>query len=70
MVYKVSEWEGEPVESEEMAPKWFAKDQVPYELMWEDDKYWLLLVLDGKKLVADFLFGNGDKLIDFNISEI
>lgn len=69
LVYKVSEWEGEPVETEEMSPKWFPKDQIPYESMWEDGIHWLPLVLDGKMIEADFLFGSDEKLSDFKISE-
>ena len=61
------EWEGEPIESEEMMPKWFALNEIPYESMWPDDAYWLPHILQGKKLEADFLFGDGDKILDYNI---
>ena len=27
-------------ETEEMKPAWFAEADVPYHLMWEDDKHW------------------------------
>lgn len=68
LVYNVKEWDGEPMETEEMAPKWFPKDQIPYDSMWEDDKYWFPLVLAGKSVDADFLF-EGEKLLDFKVSE-
>lgn len=68
-VYKVDKWEGEPKESEEMAPKWFDKDEIPYDSMFEDDKHWLPLVMDDRKIEADFLFGEDHKLVDFKISE-
>lgn len=55
-VFLAKNWQGEPVESEEMLPKWFKIDKLPFDEMWDDDKYWLLKVLNGKKLKADFTF--------------
>lgn len=62
-VFKTSEYEGEPIETEEMRPKWFAFDEVPYEDMWPDDKFWLPLCLEGKNFKGYFLFGEGDKVL-------
>lgn len=56
------DWQGEPIETEEMAPQWFAVADIPYESMWEDDKHWLPHVLDGKKVVATFLFNSDDTM--------
>lgn len=49
-------WEGEPTESEEMAPQWFSLRDIPYERMWIDDKHWLPHMLAGNLLQASFLF--------------
>jgi len=49
-------WEGEPQESDEMAPQWFEFDEVPYEKMWIDDKLWLPAVIDGGAVDAEFHF--------------
>lgn len=68
IVFIVKEWEGKPEESEEMSPKWFRKDKLPLESMWPDDKYWLPDVLDGKEVEADFLFGENDKLLEYNLA--
>lgn len=56
------DWEGEPIETEEMAPRWFKHAAIPYETMWEDDRHWLPHVLDGKKVVATFLFNSDDTM--------
>lgn len=32
---------GEPQESDELVPRWFALDAVPYERMWSDAVHWL-----------------------------
>lgn len=26
--------------SEEMKPQWFRKDEIPFDTMWPDDRYW------------------------------
>ncbi len=44
-----NKWEGAPAESEEMNPKWFDTNEIPFSEMWEDDQYWVPLILPGKK---------------------
>lgn len=70
IVFNVTEWKGEPTETKEMAPKWFPRDQIPYDSMWEGDRYWLPLVLEGKKIEAEFLFGENENLLEFEILEV
>lgn len=55
-VYTFSEYVGKPKETEEMRPGWFGLDSLPYSKMWEGDKVWLPLVLDGKKFDAKLVF--------------
>jgi 8-oxo-dGTP pyrophosphatase MutT (NUDIX family) len=64
------EWEGEPIETEEMRPQWFSPLEIPYDEMWDDDKFWLPSVLDGKKLRADFFFDENQKIINKRIDFI
>ncbi|MEM0154903.1 MAG: 8-oxo-dGTP diphosphatase [Methanothrix sp.] len=67
-VYIANEWDGEISESEEMKPEWFKIDSIPLDMMWDDDKYWLPYVLNGKFIDAHFLFGDSNKVIDMKIS--
>jgi mutator protein MutT len=70
-IFLVRNWDGEPKESEEMMPKWYSHNEVPFESMWQDDKYWLPSVLAGKKIEGKFNFINEGKNIDgYNIREI
>ncbi len=66
-VFLVRDWEGEPKETEEMMPKWFKAEEIPFEKMWDDDRFWLPLVLKGKKLKAKFVFEEGEKVSERNV---
>lgn len=68
--YLCDRWQGQPSESEEMAPKWFKLDKIPYSNMWEDDEFWLPQVLAGHKLLGQFKFDADDKLTDHVISVV
>ena len=47
-IFVATQWQGEPTETEEMRPQWFAETEIPYEQMWPDDYLWLPLLLQGK----------------------
>lgn len=63
-VYVSEEWEGEPTESEEMNPKWYSVHEIPYEIMWPDDIFWVPDMMSGKKIKAAFTFGPGDVILE------
>lgn len=69
-VYMCKNWEGNPAETEEMRPEWFDIAKVPYDKMWQDDKYWLPQVLKGKKVKGKFAFDNQDNLLDYTVNEV
>lgn len=63
-VFVSEKWEGEPKETDEMAPEWFSLESVPYERMWIDDKFWLPHVLGGEKVDASFhLSADGSQIL-------
>lgn len=70
LVFITHDWEGEPIESEEMKPEWFGLDKIPYDSMWPDDPLWLPLVLNNKKIHAEFTFGENDIVLDQKVNEI
>lgn len=59
--FLVHDFSGNPRGSPEADPFWCSRDSVPYERMWEDDRYWLPYVLAGERVSGEFLFVN-DKL--------
>lgn len=66
--YICDKWEGDPSESEEMMPKWFHIEDIPYGDMWGDDPFWLPHVLDHKKVVGTFSFDIHDHLLTQQVS--
>jgi len=66
-VYVTEQWEGEPTESEEMMPKWFDVEDIPYGAMWDDDEFWLPQVLAGNKVYGQFTFDVDDKLLTHDV---
>ena len=69
-LYIVNNWIGEPTESEEVNPKWFDINSIPYDKMFPDDKYWLPLILKGKKINAYFDFDEDWKLLYKEINDL
>ena len=70
-IFFIRNWEGEPEESDEMAPQWHKHSEIPFEKMWVDDRHWLPLALGGKRIEAEFYFGPGGETLDnFEIKEI
>jgi len=68
--YLCDEWEGEPVETEEMAPQWFRISEVPYDEMWQDDRFWMPQVFDGKLLRTHFTFDEHDNMLSQDMTVV
>lgn len=66
-VYFSEKWNGEPKESDEMNPKWFSINDLPFQDMWPDDIFWLPAVVKGNLLKAMFKFGEKDVVLDKQI---
>lgn len=69
-IFRGTDVQGEPTESDEMKPQWFHVDEIPFAGMWPDDKHWLPMLLEGKKFCGRFLFGEGDAILEMDLSEM
>jgi len=66
-IFKVSDYEGSPAESEEMRPQWFDVHQIPFEQMWPDDFFWLPLFLKDKNFRGKFVFKDQTNIISHDL---
>ncbi len=70
-IFKVTQFTGEPKETEEMKPQWFSYREIPYASMWKDDKHWLPMFLAGKKFRGNFHFGGpDDDILTSSLTEV
>lgn len=69
-IFRAREHMGQPTESEEMKPKWFPFDEIPYSEMWPDDIHWIPLFLAEKKFQGRILFGEEDKILSMDLNEV
>ena len=65
-VFRASGCEGEPQETGEATPHWVSPDELPYERMWEDDRYWMPLMLEGTPFKGYFIFDD-DTMLDHHV---
>ena len=59
-VFRATEYAGTPEESEEADPAWFPVDDLPFSEMWQTDREWLPVVLDGGTFRGRFVYSDGD----------
>ena len=62
-VFSCSDFSGEVQASEEMLPKWFSYEDVPFNEMWADDVHWYPYLLSQQKFKAYFLFEGHEKIL-------
>lgn len=65
-VYRAGGFVGTPTETAEAAPLWFDEPQIPYDEMWEDDRIWLPMLLDGRPFDGRFVFDD-DAMLDHEL---
>jgi 8-oxo-dGTP diphosphatase/2-hydroxy-dATP diphosphatase len=66
--FKIGGYYGNPRETEEMRPGWFEAHNIPYDLMWPDDKVWMPLFLQGKNFEGRILFRDQDTILESQVS--
>lgn len=63
-------YEGTPTESDEMLPKWFKQDEIPYDDMWDDDRMWIPLLLSNQCFSGHFMLSESSNMIGHNLMVI
>jgi 8-oxo-dGTP diphosphatase len=67
-VFTAGSWVGTAEEGREIVPAWFGVDEIPYDRMWDDCRYWLPRVLGGEWVDATFVFAaDNDRVEAFDV---
>lgn len=69
-LFRATDIVGDPKEGDEMKPQWFHQDELPFDQMWPDDKYWYPLFLQNKKFDGSFLFKDFDNILEYKITPL
>jgi len=64
-VFICKDYEGKAENKGEGELKWFKFNEIPYEKMWDDDRYWLPRLLAGEKIKMRFYFDKNDRVINY-----
>jgi 8-oxo-dGTP diphosphatase len=62
-MFRCESFEGEPAESDELAPAWFPIEALPFDRMWDDAKYWLPPILAGKQIDAEIILDDDNETV-------
>ena len=67
IIYLITKWKGEPVETESTKPEWYKIDEIPWESMWADNFHWLPAVLADQKVNAVFIYGDDNRISEYRV---
>jgi len=62
-VFFANAFSGNMVETDEALPFWCPLEDIPYDRMWEDDRIWLPMALQGRHFYGRFIFAD-KKMLD------
>jgi len=66
-VFSTDQIKGKIGETEEMAPKWFKLNAIPYDDMWADDEHWLPLFLAGRRFAGSFHYADEQVILHHSV---
>lgn len=69
-IYTCDKFSGKVVETEEMIPNWYSKNNIPFDRMLKDDLLWMPLALAGKKFVGNVKFDPNMEMLSHHFEEI
>ena len=71
IVYFIYAWTGTVHLSDEMEPKWFLPEEIPFGEMWMADRVWLPMILKGNKIRGTIYFEkDGSTVYDYHFEMV
>ncbi|MEL7448961.1 MAG: 8-oxo-dGTP diphosphatase [Pseudomonadota bacterium] len=67
-VYAAAGHTGTPVETDEAVPLWTPINEIPYDRMWADDRFWLPKLFEGRDFSGRFLFDD-DTMLGYELDD-
>jgi 8-oxo-dGTP diphosphatase/2-hydroxy-dATP diphosphatase len=69
-IYEGIQWNGKPAETEEMNPKWFTFDKIPFSNMWISDTGWFPYFLKRIPFKGEGVFDENHSLLSLEVKEV
>ena len=70
-MFACEHFEGEPVETDELAPEWYPTTAPPFDRMWDDAKYWMPVLLAGRQVDVEItLNDDNDTVADVRFASV
>ena len=64
-IYLVTEWQGEPTETDVAKPKWYSRNQLPTSEMWVDNELWVPKVLDRQQVDLVVIYSKDNEISEY-----
>ena len=62
-IFSTRSFTGTPRSTVEGRVRWFRFDRIPFDEMWDDDRYWIGLMLAGSRFDAEFYYSRDNKRV-------
>jgi 8-oxo-dGTP pyrophosphatase MutT (NUDIX family) len=62
-LFSTRSFRGRPRSTEEGTVRWFQRTRLPFEEMWDDDRYWMHLMLGGFRFDATFYYDRTNRRV-------
>ncbi len=67
IIFEGTQWQGEPEETEEMSPKWYTVDSLPFPEMWPDDMHWFPHFLSRNSFSGKVEFSDDHQILSIDV---
>lgn len=66
-IYLAYAFEGDAQETDEIVPQWFPLENLPYDDIWNDARYWIPHIFSGWSVNGEFLFDEDLRVLEHTV---